>query len=378
MWSISSSDTCRTDRSDTPEQKLHWTCNLSSSYSQTFSILITSNWSFLDEEAEGFQTSISYAFAFIVGILLLNILIAVINNAFSTIERSGDLEYWRYRLSFEHETQLLYSIGVTFVRPLNQAVRDSSCLLFHGNDEPTSSNKANIDEGTRPSNRPKLSIESRTTSIRDYFFTESFRDDDSTHRTFRRIRFDTFSLKEFDELKELDRNLFFKWWYDYPVGVGIPPLNYRLWYYFTRASWDEVIYPGQSFENVLIGVKFHEDVSGVRFILARILSSVIFLFNTIILVGLFIMGLMTFGLCWPVKMKERLFFGPLAPNQKNESIRLKAELECKIRTVQDEVSEVKNSLKNISSKQDELLKTLVANQAQIAELVVLLRNEKPH
>ena len=55
MWSISSLDTCRNFDVNGAKKVVDWKCNLSSSYAQTFSILITSNWSFLDDEAEGFQ-----------------------------------------------------------------------------------------------------------------------------------------------------------------------------------------------------------------------------------------------------------------------------------------------------------------------------------
>merc|ERR1712038_1092361 len=118
MWSISSLDTCLVQNNNETQDmaSVDWTCNLSSSYAQTFSILITSNWSFLDDEAEGFQTTISYAFAFIVGILLLNILIAIISDSFSEIERVGEVEYWKYRLNFEDETQRLYSVYLRIVR----------------------------------------------------------------------------------------------------------------------------------------------------------------------------------------------------------------------------------------------------------------------
>lgn len=372
MWSISSLDTCKVN-DENFDRELNWTCNLSSSYAQTFSILITSNWSFLDEEAEGFQTSISYAFAFIVGILLLNVLIAIINNAFSNIERSGDLEYWRYRLSFENETQLLYSIGATFVRPLGRIVCEGWTLLFQDGLKSVSSKKKKAFN-----RRPKLEPEIRSNSIRDYFFSESSIRD-LKDIAISRIRFDTFSIHEFNTLEDYEQNLFFNWWFDYPDSY-LPSIKQRLWYYFTRASWDEIIFPAQSFENILIGIRFHEEGSGIRFVIARTLTYFSFMLNIIMLVVLFMLGLFTFGICWPRKMKERLFFGPLSPNQKNEHALLRLEMESKINLVRDEVSEVRDSLSKISSKQDEVMKAIITNQAQIAELVSLLRNaqDRPH
>ena len=373
MWSISSLDICADNGDSNPNQELNWTCNLSSSYAQTFSILITSNWSFLDEEAEGFQTSISYAFAFIVGILLLNVLIAVINNAFSTIERSGDLEYWRYRLSFENETQFLYSIGVTFVRPLKRVIRNGFSLLFKHRSVTITDHDTKKNKEKKQSHRPKFGVENRVNSMRDYFFTESsFKD--PTHQTVTRIRFDAFSRDQFNKLLEGDQKQFFKWWYNCNGYSEMPPFNCRLWYYFTRASWDEIIFPGQSFENIVMGINFREDGSGMRFIFARMFSYVIFILNIILLIVLFIMGMLTFGICWPMKMKERLFFGPLAPNQKNETTRFKTEMEHKMRLIYDEVAEVKDSFLKISSKQDELMKVMTANQAQVMELVSLLQS----
>lgn len=377
MWSISSLDICAVNDNSTPNQELNWTCNLSSSYAQTFSILITSNWSFLDEEAEGFQTSISYAFAFIVGILLLNVLIAVINNAFSTIERSGDLEYWRYRLSFENETQFLYSIGVTFIRPLKRVMCDGFSLLFKYKSVNVTEHDTKKNKENKLPQRPRLGAENRVNSMRDYFFTESSFED-PMYQTVTRIRFDNFSLDQFNVLLESDQKQFFEWWYNCNENSEIPSFKCRLLYYFTRASWDEIIFPGQSFENIIMGIKFREDGSGMRFIFARIFSYMLFILNIIILIMLFIVGMLTFGICWPMRMKERLFFGPLATNQKNEISRLKTEMEHKMKLIHDEVAEVKDSFLKISSKQDELIKVMAANQAQAMELISLLQsaNEK--
>ena len=380
MWSISSldtcnnglvgltcnSDTCHVDDNDHQDAPVDWTCNLSSSYAQTFSILITSNWSFLDDEAEGFQTSISYAFAFIVGILLLNILIAIINNAFSAIERSGDLEYWKYRLNFENGTQQLYTVALGFVRPINDIRTDGVGSLW----------KKEIERSIEKENSiraPERSLLRKSMSMRDYFFT-AYSPEETSKDFAPRIFFNVCSSEHFNKLEKNDKIDFFNWWFDRNPVAKVPALKDRLWYYFNRASSEEIVYPGQSFENVVQGIKYNKLGSGIMFIFARILSYILIIINTTVILGIFLLGLVTFGFGWPSKMRERLFFGPIQ-NRNDDISKLKSKIERKFLVAQEEVNDVKASIGRISKNQEELMKTMLANQAQVSELIALLKSQ---
>ncbi len=310
-WSISSRDTCRVEKTDDQDVPVvDWTCNLSSSYAQTFSILITSNWSFLDDEAEGFQTIISYAFAFIVGILLLNILIAIINNEYNTTERNADVEYWRYRLNFEDETQRTYSNFRGMMKPVRIILRKQKMSYRDGN-------KKNDDH----SHLPKLGIQ-RMTSLRDYFFTKDF--EESSDKSFNHISLNTYSSADFN------------------------------------------------FENVAMGIKYNAEGSGLVIVLVRLLNYLVMFLNTIISIGIFLLGLFTFGLSWPKQLRKRLFYGPT--DTKNSQIsEIRFEMDAKIAMIQEDVTDVRASIEKISNTQEELMKAFLANKAQVSELLTFLK-----
>ena len=241
MWSISSQDTCRYDKGG--QLPIDWTCNLSSSYAQTFSILITSNWSFLDDEAEGFQTTISYAFAFIVGILLLNILIAIINDSFSSIKRSGEKEYWRYRLNFEDETQRLYFFVVNFICPIKSITTAGLKILYakdQGSMQHLSVNADDENKSVKSLADSKRSIGERTRSVHDFFFTENTKDK-YTKGVCSRIPFNVYSPADFHKIETDEESInFFKGWFNCrclcdwqrPYANDVPVLKDRLWYFF--------------------------------------------------------------------------------------------------------------------------------------------------
>eukprot|EP00551_Chaetoceros_affinis_P011234 CAMPEP_0203672164 /NCGR_PEP_ID=MMETSP0090-20130426/7743_1 /ASSEMBLY_ACC=CAM_ASM_001088 /TAXON_ID=426623 /ORGANISM="Chaetoceros affinis, Strain CCMP159" /LENGTH=1111 /DNA_ID=CAMNT_0050537419 /DNA_START=102 /DNA_END=3437 /DNA_ORIENTATION=+ len=369
MWSISSLDSCPVEKIDDQNvTSVDWTCNLSSSYAQTFSILITSNWSFLDDEAEGFQTVISYAFAFIVGILLLNILIAIINNEYNTTERSGDVEYWRYRLNFEDETQRMYSNYRGIIKPLKYIVTDGLRILWEKEKISNLDSSKKGDHDNRQTPKPGIK---RMASLRDYYFTKDL--EESSDKIFNRISFNTYSSVEFNKLGVNERREFFEFWYDWNSSSSDPPpLKKRMWYFYNRAKWEEIIYPDQSFENVVMGIKYNAEGSGLVFVSVRLLSYLVMLVNIVLIVGLFLLGLATFGICWPNNLKKRLFYGP-TETKSNQLSEIKSEVDTKIAAIQEQVADVRASVEKISNTQEELIKALLTNQAQVSELITLLK-----
>ena len=81
-------------------------CTLEDSYFHSFSMVFTNDWSFLDK-ATGAHSVLMTFFAFTIGILLLNIIIALISNVFTEVEQNGQREFWLKRLRFINELQSL-------------------------------------------------------------------------------------------------------------------------------------------------------------------------------------------------------------------------------------------------------------------------------
>ena len=77
-----------TGPSEGGEALINWQCNAESAFLKSFSMLLTAEWPKLDIDSlksESYQTSvISYVFAIVIGIFLLNILIAVVSSLYSS------------------------------------------------------------------------------------------------------------------------------------------------------------------------------------------------------------------------------------------------------------------------------------------------------
>ena len=71
---------------------------------------------------------IAFTFAGIVGILMLNILIAVISNIFSSVQKQGEKEFWLNRLDFISQIELFYHILSTPTEDNNGSIRIQESL----------------------------------------------------------------------------------------------------------------------------------------------------------------------------------------------------------------------------------------------------------
>jgi hypothetical protein len=87
-------------------------------------------------------------------------------------------------------------------------------------------------------------------------------------------------------------------------GAQAPDVLTRLRYFMKWSSFDEIFFPGPSFERVISGSK--KDASNYS---ARILLYAIFPIMVVVNVVCFALGLITFGLLWPKWMRTMLFSG---------------------------------------------------------------------
>ena len=76
-----------------------WQCGVLSSFLQSSFMLFTTDFPFLDWkdidiDKEWQQVVVSVLFAFVVGILLLNILIGVVNNVYEKVSQSSENAFW--------------------------------------------------------------------------------------------------------------------------------------------------------------------------------------------------------------------------------------------------------------------------------------------
>jgi hypothetical protein len=73
-------------------------------------MVFTGDWSFLDKVTGAQSVLLMTIFAFAIGILLLNIIIALISNVFTEVEQNGQRAFWLKRLRFMNELQSLNAL----------------------------------------------------------------------------------------------------------------------------------------------------------------------------------------------------------------------------------------------------------------------------
>ncbi|GFH44501.1 hypothetical protein CTEN210_00975 [Chaetoceros tenuissimus] len=86
-----------------------WTCSLNDSYFHSFAMLLSGDFLFFDSPS-GLRSTLSFIFAAVIGIILLNILIAVVNDSFKKVEDNSEYAFWLGRLRFIVEMQGLLGV----------------------------------------------------------------------------------------------------------------------------------------------------------------------------------------------------------------------------------------------------------------------------
>ncbi len=93
-----------------------WQCQQGSLYFQSFAMLLTTEFEFLDwgnyqEEYHFLLSVVSFMFAVVVGILLLNILIAIVNNVFTKVTDESEGKEASYYCPFSFSLVLNFSLS---------------------------------------------------------------------------------------------------------------------------------------------------------------------------------------------------------------------------------------------------------------------------
>ena len=279
------------------DQGTEWECNISSSYFQSFAMLLTTNFEFLDWKPVNWQqTAVSFCFAIVVGILLLNILIAKISNVFTEVTDESQTAFWTNRLEFVAEVNAIMR---------NPIMRK---LIPEGIVHPE-------EKGSR---RPLGAYE------------------------------EEWVMKCHDE--NMTKDFFMWWYYAWKKDNKRPPLRTRLKYFYKYGSMEDIMLPGQVFQNILFGRKYNEELKGANLLIATSLSYLHYLAGFIYAVVVFVLGLVSFGFFWPKEMNEVLFFGPV--NKDGHKVGGKSEqenhvLKNKIERLEEQVSNMHDLLLQI-------------------------------
>ena len=88
----------------------YWACTRSESYISTLNMMLSGDYPFLGDYPHTQQEVLSMCFAFVIGVILLNVIIAVISDAFAEITDNSDKAFWADRYKFLADVDSLQNL----------------------------------------------------------------------------------------------------------------------------------------------------------------------------------------------------------------------------------------------------------------------------
>ncbi len=202
-----------------------------------------------------FHLVITFIFAILIELVLLNVLIAEIVHSLDLAKERGKRSFWEKRFNF------IMELGNIYKSPCTRRLAEVHEARWGNND------------------RQRLKSEKKMPTTRFTFSTAHY------------------------EIFPGDFYSFCKWW---TKDGDVPSLFDRITYFFTWASIEEIILPSNTFERILSG-KGKDDNS----YLCRLGLYFIFPFMIVAHFLFFLGGLLSFGFLWPKWMRIFLFSGSI-------------------------------------------------------------------
>eukprot|EP00979_Chaetoceros_neogracilis_P006963 scaffold1422_cov175-Chaetoceros_neogracile.AAC.1 len=270
--------------SNLEDQDCEWTSSLTKSYFHTFAMTLTGDWEFLTSNI-GPLSYIAMIFAFTMGVILMNMVIAVISNKYTEVEAKSEIAFWESRLRYIVEVESMKGIKFMSGR-LCCFVREK----VEDNDEV------------------------KETSLRPA-----------------RMSMDEYNQKKFYEWydgvgEKHDEFLMWKW---HNYGV-CPTFLKRMSCFLEMAKWSEIFSISEGYRLCFLGIsdKKKEDVTWYKHAMAWVgLFGIVFVLclYAVIMTPL---GLLTGGYLWAREVKEYIFWGDMhEPKLSSDSKILKAEID---------------------------------------------------
>ena len=274
-----------------------WICNLNDSYFQSFAMLLSGDFLFFDKPM-GLWSALALIFALVIGIVLLNILIAVINDSFVKVEENSDDVFWLGRLKFVYKVQ---QISRFLKRSLNLAPEDKENII----------------------NIAKVVTEH-----------ESLKSKPS------RRMFSHWDTRDIDDWIAYDLSCWILlYWFENGTmpkdEIPMLTLKQRVWAFFKVAEWNEIIPPSSGMVKVIAGTHRREELKGIKKFTSQLICGLIFLSLVLASPMIFALGLVSGGKLLPHELKAFLF-GP---------IDAKKHFESQQKEIQNEIDDLRDVVK---------------------------------
>ncbi len=301
-------------------------------------------------------------FAFVVGLLLLNIVIAVVSNIFTAVQASAERAFWMNRINIVCEIDSM----LTLFNKLHQSI--VGCFQ----------------------NRNSLRK-----------LREACRSCSNANTKFARFSF-AIPPGNDEELQALPSGVG-KWWFRSQEVA--PSIYFRMWTFYSFALWREILFPDAEFEAVLLGRNVKSESGGstiemfdyvrdmrnlpesrtlgttIVLFCARIMSWLFFIVHMVFVLLVFLIGLGTFGILWSPAMKDYLFNAGLSDDNikkktleeafpctpKSTHSQLEAEVETlksEVVNMKQEIADLKNSVMESHDKMMNVMNTILSELQQ--------------
>eukprot|EP00979_Chaetoceros_neogracilis_P007663 scaffold1626_cov176-Chaetoceros_neogracile.AAC.3 len=289
--------------SNLEDQDCEWTSSLTESYFHTFAMTLSGDWEFLTSNI-GPLSYLAMIFAFTMGIILMNMVIAVISNKYTEVEAKSEIAFWESRLRYIVEVESMKRI-------------DSSSGSYY------------------------------------YYFCGKDEDNDKVKET--SVRPARMSMNEFNEFNPKNNKKwrevgpkheeFLLWWKGYVYG-DCPTLLKRMSCFLEMAKWSEIFSVSRGFRLCFLGISERGGATWFEHAMARVgLFGIVFVLclYAVIVTPL---GLLTGGYLWAREVKEYIFWGDMhEPKLSGDSKILKAEIDELNEQNKEQIKELKEQMK---------------------------------
>eukprot|EP00979_Chaetoceros_neogracilis_P000361 scaffold86_cov169-Chaetoceros_neogracile.AAC.4 len=305
--------------SNLEDQDCEWTSSLPKSYFHTFAMTLTGDWEFLTSNL-GPLSYLAMIFAFTMGIILMNMVIAVISNKYTEVEAKSEIAFW--------ESRLRYIVEVESMKSIDSMSGQMYCFV-RGKDE----DYAKVKE----------------TSVRRA-----------------RITMNEFNWNNSYEWREVGgkHNDFLYWKYGDEGDFDCPTFFKRMSCFLEMAKWSEIFSISEEFRLCFLGIieRNKRDVASYKHAMAWVgLFGIVFVPLCLYAVIVTPLGLLTGGYLWAKEVKEYIFWGDmheskLSGDSKLQNKILKEEIDT---IVKEQVTEQNKELKEqIKEQNKELMKQM--------------------
>jgi len=294
-----------------------WTCSLSNSYRHSFAMLLGEDPDFFLDSSFGINSTLAICFGFIIGVLLLNIIIALVSDVFSSIRHDSEKAFWERRLRFVNEIDSMgiigrmkkYFPGLDYVLDFLHGLNDTG---FHA--------------------LPERRILSRK------------------------------DPRGYDEWNNKDDS--FIDWFIGGEGKRSFDLFERLGFFIQAAEWKEIIPPSGAFRKIVMHKNQNEKLSFCENFVAIVISCIFFLLSVALLPVILVLGFLSFGYFWPRELKRFLFFVDVKKSCSSDILhgnmkKLRAKMDNKGEEIDGIIRQLKQDFNDVNNSTEQKLNSIL-------------------